>query len=287
MKVLNFGSLNIDNVYRLHHIVRPGESLTADSHAVFAGGKGLNQSVALARAGAEVYHAGMIGRDGMFLKELLESNGVNCSLLKISETIPSGNAQIQVAEDGENAIVLFGGANRAIPVETVSEVLDNFVSGDIVVLQNEISVTAQVIREAHARGLKVFFNPAPMSDDVADFPLELVDTLIVNETEMAELKKSRPQLDFCNLLLTLGSKGAVYYPQGGGKEISVPSCKVEKVVDTTGAGDTFIGYFVAETTKGLPLEVCLAHAACAAADSITKAGAAVSIPRIEELEFNK
>lgn len=286
MRVLNFGSLNIDNVYRLHHIVRPGETLSAFSNAVFAGGKGLNQSIALARAGAEVYHAGMIGRDGMFLKELLEKDGVNCSYLAISDTVPSGNALIQVADDGENSIVLFGGANQAIDEKSISCVLENFSAGDFVVLQNEISVTAQVIREAHKKGLKVFFNPAPMSDDVADFPLELVDTLIVNETEMAELKKSRPDLSFCNLLLTLGSKGAAYYPKNGGKEIHVPACKVEKVVDTTGAGDTFIGYFAAEMTKGLPIETCLAHAGCAAANSITKAGAAVSIPFISELDFN-
>ena len=232
-----------------------------------------------------VVHAGMIGRDGLFLKELLEENGVDCSALKISDTVLSGNAQIQVSEDGENAIVLFCGANKAIPPEMVGEVLDRFEVGDIVVLQNEISVTAQVIREAHKRGLKVFFNPAPMSDDVADFPLEFVDTLIVNETEMAEIRKKRSDFSFCNLLLTLGASGAVYYPANGGKEIVVPGCKVEKVVDTTGAGDTFIGYFVAELTKGLDVETCLRHAAAAAANSITKAGAAVSIPRIEELKF--
>lgn len=285
MKVLNFGSLNIDNVYRLHHIVRPGETIAASSNAVFAGGKGLNQSIALARAGAKVYHAGMIGKDGIFLKELLEENGVDCSFLDISNEVPSGNALIQVAEDGENSIVLFGGANQAMKAEKASQVLANFEVGDIAVLQNEISITSEVIREAHKRGLKVFFNPAPMSRDVADFPLELVDTLIVNETEMAELQKSRPQLDFCNLLLTLGSKGAVYYPKNGGREIAVPACKVEKVVDTTGAGDTFIGYFTAELAKGLSVEICLAHASAAAANSITKAGAAVSIPFINELGF--
>lgn len=286
MKVLNFGSLNIDNVYRLPHIVRPGETISAVSNAVFAGGKGLNQSIAIARAGVRVYHAGMIGRDGIFLKNLLEENGVDCTFLDVSEDVPSGNALIQVADDGENSIVLFGGANQAIKKEKAVGVLADFEAGDIAVLQNEISVTSDVIYEAHKRGLRVFFNPAPMSDDVADFPLELVDTLIVNETEMAELKKRRPQLDFCNLLLTMGSKGAAYYPKNNGEKIFVPACKVEKVVDTTGAGDTFIGYFVAETAKGLPTEVCLRHAACAAAKSITKAGAAVSIPKIDELDFS-
>ena len=116
---------------------------------------------------------------------------------------------------------------------------------------------------------------------INDAKEESINTIL----EMAELKKSRPQLDFCNLLLTLGSKGAVYYPKNGGQKIAVPACKVEKVVDTTGAGDTFIGYFTAELAKGLSVEICLAHASAAAANSITKAGAAVSIPFINELGF--
>lgn len=285
MKVLNFGSLNIDNVYNLPHIVRPGETLQAVGNAVFAGGKGLNQSIALARAGAEVYHAGMIGTDGLFLKELLEANHVDCSNLAVSSSIATGNAIIQVASDGENSIVLFGGANQAIEPSMVKTVLENFSAGDIVLVQNEISVTAQVIEEAHKRNMKIFFNPAPMDEKVLSFPLELVDTLIVNETEMAELEKSRRKLDFCNLLLTMGSEGAVYYPQNGSGKIFVEAHKVEKVVDTTGAGDTFIGYFIAGITGNSDIKSAMRQAAAAAALSVTRAGAAESIPRIADLDF--
>ncbi len=283
MKILNFGSLNIDNVYRVPHIVRPGETLSASSNTIFAGGKGLNQSIAIARAGAEIFHAGMIGKDGLFLKELLESNGVNCSFLKISDSIPSGNALIQVADDGENSIVLFGGANQSVSAEYAAEVLENFGENDIIVLQNEISSISEIIRIAAERKIRIFFNPAPMNSNVLTFPLDKADTLIVNETEMEELQKNDFDISSCNLLLTMGAKGASYRPKNGGKEIFVPANKVGKVVDTTGAGDTFIGYFVAGLAKDLDIEKSLKNAAKAAGISITRPGAAVSIPHFSEL----
>ena len=117
MKVLNIGSLNIDLVNRVDHIVRPGETAPVLSFARFAGGKGLNQSVALARAGAKVLHAGAIGADGLFLKELLESEGVDCSGVAVLNDVPTGYALIQVAKDGENAILVNGGANHAVTPE--------------------------------------------------------------------------------------------------------------------------------------------------------------------------
>jgi len=284
MKVLNFGSLNIDFVYRVHHIVRPGETIAAGECNRYSGGKGLNQSIALARAGADVFHGGMIGTDGQFLKEMLEENGVDCRFLLVSETVPSGNAIIQVGDDGENSIVLFGGANKAIPAEHVKTVWDVMEPGDCVVLQNEISATADVMKQAAQRGLRVFFNPAPMGPEVAGYPLECVDTLILNDTETEEMRKLAPvALERCNLLLTHGARGASYRPVGG-EEIFVPACHVEHVVDTTAAGDTFIGYFVAALCSGTAIREALEEATKASAITVSRPGAAPSIPYRSELQ---
>jgi len=281
MKVLNFGSLNIDHVYRVSHIVLPGETLAAASYQRFAGGKGLNQSVALARAqtGVEILHAGMIGTEGTFLQELLESEGVNCENISISPTIPTGQALIQVADNGENSIVLLGGANQAITTTAVTTVLNKLAAGDFVVLQNEISVTPEVIRQAAQRQLRVFFNPAPMGPEVFSYPLECVDTLILNETEAKALQEQIPLAGQpWNLLLTLGSRGACYRPAGGGPEIQIAAAPVEKVVDTTAAGDTFLGYFVAALAARMELRAALELSARAAAVTLSRPGAAESIP---------
>ncbi|MFA6929783.1 MAG: ribokinase [Lentisphaeria bacterium] len=286
MKVLNFGSLNIDHVYRVPHTVQPGETLAAANYQCFAGGKGLNQSVALARAqtGIEILHAGMIGIEGIFLKELLEGEGVNCENISISHTIPTGQALIQVADNGENSIVLFGGANQAIPTTAVATALNRLSAGDFVVLQNEISVTPDVIRQAAKRQMRVFFNPAPMGPEVFSYPLEYVDTLILNETEAIALQEQIPlACKHCNLLLTLGSRGACYQPAGGEQKIKIAAVPVEKVVDTTAAGDTFMGYFVAALAARMELQAALELSARAAAVTVSRPGAAASIPHRTEL----
>jgi ribokinase len=286
MKVLNFGSLNIDHVYRVPRIVQPGETLAAASYQRLAGGKGLNQSVALIRAqnGIEVIHAGMVGSEGIFLKKLLEKEGVNCENISISQTIPTGQALIQVADNGENSIVLLGGANQAIPKIAVATALNELSVGDFVLLQNEISLTPEVIRQAAKRQMRVFFNPAPMGPELFSYPLECVDTLIVNETEAYALRERIPQINkHCNLLLTLGSRGACYRAAGGKQEIRIAAAPVEKVVDTTAAGDTFIGYFVAGLAAKMELQPALELSAEAAAVTVSRPGAAVSIPHRTEL----
>ena len=283
MRVLNFGSLNIDHVCRVPHIVRPGETIAATRCERFAGGKGLNQSIALARAGAPVAHAGRIGADGLFLKELLEGEGVDCTLVAVEEEGSSGYAMIQVDDAGENSIVLYGGANRRITPEFGAEVLADFAPGDILLMQNEISAAAEILHLAARRGMRIFLNPAPMDEAVRDFPLDEIDTLIVNETEAEEIGRFFPQKVFhCSVLRTLGSRGAVYTGRDG-RSISVPAARAERVVDTTGAGDTFIGYFLAGVTRELPIADALRDAARAAAVAVSRPGAAASIPRWTEL----
>ena len=291
--VLNFGSLNIDHVYNVPHFVHPGETLSAQNYAVYPGGKGLNQSIALARAGINVKHAGRIGKDGLFLKDLLEKEHVDCSALVVSEQEPTGHAVIQVSS-GENCIVLFGGANLQISQEQIDSTLSNVQSGDFLLLQNEISRIPDIIRSCASKGMRIFLNPAPMTSQVAEYPLEHVETLIVNETEglaiagydldispdpdniFSILHKRYPKM---NLLMTLGAKGAVYFPSDGKTtKIFVPACHVEHVADTTAAGDTFIGYFLAGLAQDLTIEESMKMAAKASAVCVSRMGASCSIP---------
>ena len=272
MKVINFGSLNIDYVYRVHGFVRPGETISATSFSRFTGGKGLNQSIALARAGASTIHAGMIGKDGVFLLDALRESGVDCSAVAVDPMLPSGHAVIQVADSGENAIVLYPGTNHQITHELILQTLSLAEAGDILLLQNEISAIPEIMREASKRKMRIFINPAPMTDAVADYPLELADTLIVNETEWEALNPRRLPHSI-NILQTLGARGAVY-----NGSIRVPARRVDNVVDTTAAGDTFIGYFIAELLQGRNVETAMNTATLASAWCIQRAGAAASIP---------
>ena len=272
MKVINFGSLNIDLVYRVHDFARPGETISATDFSRYAGGKGLNQSIALARAGAPTIHAGMIGKDGGFLLDLLRESGVDCSEVAVDPHAPSGHAMIQVADSGENAIVLFPGTNHRIAPDAIRRTLARAEAGDILLLQNEISAIPEIMREAAERRMRIFLNPAPMTDAVPEYPLELADTLIVNETEWDAVKTHRLPAGI-HILKTLGARGAVYDDR-----IRVAAKPVAEVVDTTAAGDTFIGYFIAELLRGQSIEAAMDTASSASAWCIRRAGAAVSIP---------
>ena len=283
MQVLNIGSLNIDIVYRVPHIVHPGETLSSYSVSKHAGGKGLNQSIALARAGVDVAHAGAIGRDGMFLKELLEKEKVDCSEIAVLENEPTGCAVIQVADDGENSIILLHGANFEITPDMVGNALRKMPEKSIVLLQNEISSLKECIEIAAGMNMRIFFNSSPMDKTIRDLPLELIDTFLVNENESRELKKSAGnRIANCNILTTFGTAGAEYRGCSG-EFIRVPAARAGNAVDTTGAGDTFTGYFIASMVQGKTPEEALKTAAAAAAVSVTRHGAAESIPYLHEL----
>ena len=189
MKILNFGSVNIDITYRVPHFVRPGETLSARSVTRNAGGKGFNQSVALARAGCEVCHAGHIGEDGAFLLDLCAKYGIRTDDLTMV-SVPTGNAVIQVDDDGANCIMLYGGANQAMDIGFVGQVLSHFEKGDMIVLQNEINCMNEIMQMAHDAGLMIAINPAPMNDAVSKEALKLADWIILNETEAEELTET-------------------------------------------------------------------------------------------------
>ena len=288
-RILNFGSLNLDQVYRVDAFVQPGETKLSRSLETHCGGKGLNQSVAAARAGAEVWHAGMLGCDGEMLFEKLRENGVNLSLIERSEGV-SGHAIIQVDDNGQNCILLFGGTNQALTEAYIDRALAAFGSEGLVLVQNETNLVGTIIERAHARGLQVAINAAPMDDKVFAYPLEQVDWLIVNEIEGAALARCSREADILpmlqskypkmNVLLTLGKRGAVC--RRGDEEAKSGIYDVP-VVDTTAAGDTFLGYFLAQVLNGATLGEALAFASVASSLCVKAMGAADSVPLLADV----
>ncbi len=293
MKILNFGSLNIDYTYSVEHFVRAGETLSSSSLAVFSGGKGLNQSIALSKAGAEVWHAGAVGKeDGEFLLEQLSEAGVHTELIAHTEG-KTGHAIIQKDPTGQNCILLYGGANQEITKEMVDSVMEQFGEGDFLILQNEISETGYIMEQAHARGMKIVLNPSPMNEKILSYPLNYVDYFLLNEIEASDLcgMESTKDADAlmaalsghfpgAKIVLTLGGDGSVY--QDGETRIHQGIYQVP-VVDTTAAGDTFTGYFIGGLQRGESAKEALEHAAKAAAIAVSRPGAAPSVPSREEV----
>ena len=290
MKILNIGSMNIDLVYSVEHFVRAGETLASSGMKRFSGGKGLNQSIALGRAGAQVYHAGKIGQDGLFLRALLEEAGVDTRHVVVTDG-STGTAIIQVQPDGQNCILLCAGANGEITERDIDAALSGFEPGDLLLLQNEISCINYAMRAAKARGMFVCLNPSPVTDALMNAPLDLVDMFILNEVEAEQLSGGNTPDDMLNgmsrrfpqavTVLTLGRDGALC--RKGAQRYAQP-CFPVKAVDTTAAGDTFTGYFLAAFMQGRPVPEALERAACAAAIAVTRAGAAPSIPMCCEVE---
>lgn len=288
MKVLNFGSMNIDYVYQVEHFIQAGETLGSLSMQTHCGGKGLNQSIALAKAGIYVYHAGMIGQGGRILKDRLEANLVNVSLLCPSETT-AGHAIIQVNQQGQNCILLYGGANQVLEKDYIDEVLGHFGKDDIVLIQNETNEIPYIMQRAKSKGLRLMFNPSPMSADLKKFPLDCVNWLILNEIEgeaisgqkdsqkiVQELVNRYPNT---TVVLTLGEKGVICKSANATDSFGVFPVNV---VDTTAAGDTFTGYFLSGVVKGMSIHDTLVQATAASSLAVSKNGAADSIPTLSE-----
>ena len=289
MKILNFGSANIDYVYTLDHIVGIGETETSSNFEVFPGGKGLNQSIALSRAGVKVYHAGCIGKDGEFLSKILERNGVNISYLKKTDG-KNGHAVIQVNRDGENSIFIYPGSNETVSKEHIDNTLQNFGEGDIILLQNEINCLKYIIEQAYKKGMCIILNPSPMNGIIHTLDLNKLSYIILNEVEAKSISRyDRPEKCLEHLIsrypklcimLTLGKNGCIYRD----KNQSLYHPIFETVaVDTTAAGDTFTGYFVAGISQGEDLKNILRVASCASALAVSRRGAEPSIPEKHEV----
>jgi ribokinase len=295
MPIYNYGSINIDHVYRVPHLVQPGETLSSEHYQKVLGGKGANQSIALARAGSEVLHLGRYNAADQALIDTLIATGVSKQYLStVSE--PTGHAIIQVDDQGENCIILYAGANHTFTPADLASSLSQAQAGDWLLLQNECSCTAEIIELAAKQGLKIAFNPAPMNAAVRNLPLEKLALLCVNQVEVCQLLglalEPLPSLDELKDLLqarwpntlvviTLGSKGAASIYQG--QLEFVPAFPVQ-AVDTTAAGDTFTGYFLQAYITGQPIRAVLERACKASALCVQRVGASVSIPLAAEVD---
>ena len=291
MKILNLGSLNIDRTYRVEHYAEAGETILAKDYIEFCGGKGLNQSIALARAGAQVFHAGCVGPDGDALLKTLAAAGVRTELIRKSREL-SGHAVIQVNPEGQNRITIFGGANSDVTPAYIDDVLSRFGPGDMLLLQNEISNVPYAIERGREKGMTVVFNPSPMGGGIGLCDLQKVDYLIFNEVEGRQLAGTdaedektilgmlRVKYPDAVLVLTLGGRGSCYTD---GKETLYQGIFPAEVVDTTGAGDTYTGYFLAGIAAGRAPGEAMEYASLASAISVGRRGAAPSIPGFGEV----
>lgn len=294
MNILYMGSFNRDMVYAVDHIAAGGETVPAHSRNLYWGGKGLNQAVALARSFENVYMAGMVNTEDKVILDFLRENHVHGEYVAFSRE-PTGHAVICVDKTGQNSITVFGGANQALTEKYIDGTLAHFETGDIVLVQNETNHLETIIRHAHAKGLQVAMNPSPFETSLLELPLELVDYFLINEIEGSQLTgqctpgniieaalKRFPRASF---ILTLGKKGAIFARRG---EILRHGTYDVPVVDTTAAGDTFTGYFLAGLARGLAAGQALEQASKASSIAVSRRGAAASIPLLEEvLAFDK
>lgn len=289
MKILNFGSLNIDHVYNVGAFVEEGATISARQYKQFCGGKGLNQSIAMSRAGAKVYHAGAVGKDGEILLNYLNACHVDTTFVSVLDQA-TGHAVIQVDDCGKNGIIVYGGANQMICPKQIDDILSHFSAGDFITLQNEISNVQLILEKAHEKGMVVFFNPSPVPADIARIPFDDIDYLFINEMEGAALsgktnvpdmvRTLRARYPHSAIILTLGSKGVCY----AGKEgIYTHGIYHVPVVDTTAAGDTFCGFFIASLSNQKSIPEALRISSRASSLCISRRGAAPSIPSIEEV----
>lgn len=284
-----FGSVNRDHVYSVEHLVNPGETISSSKLHLYWGGKGLNQAIALAKAGIHpVLVAKVNETEKDALRVLCTRNGV--SVIAASSEQPTGHAVIQVDGDGQNGIIVYPGANGDIQPQDIENMLGRARAGDCVLLQNEVNDIPRIITACHSRGLKVLLNPSPVSPEMKTWPLKLLELVIMNETEGKALSgRSAPEdilawfaaaYPALTVVLTVGQDGSYY--QKAGVQLYQPAFRV-KTVDTTAAGDTFTGYFLAGWLAGCETARTLCTAAKAASIAVSRRGATNSIPTVEEV----
>ena len=284
MKVLNIGSMNLDLVYSVDHIVQPGETEASVSMNTFLGGKGMNQSVALAKAGVEVYQGGMIGEDGQPFLDACAEYGVRADFIRKVEG-KSGHAVIQIDSSAQNCILLYGGANQMLTERYVDEVLEHFGAGDILLLQNEVNLLPYIVDKAYEKGMQIALNPSPFNEKLSKVDMTKISIFLLNEVEGNQVTgltvpeeiivKMQELYPHAKIVLTLGKDGAVYAE--GEQRFFQPIFPV-KAVDTTAAGDTFTGYFLAGLAEGMAIPETLKMSAKASSIAVSRAGAVPSIP---------
>ena len=289
MRVLNIGSLNLDYVYSVDHIILPGETEATGTRNTFLGGKGMNQSCALAKAGVEVYHGGLIGEDGKVFLDACKEYGVHSDFIRIVDG-PSGHTVIQIDKNAQNSILLYGGANQKLTTEYIDEVLSHFGSDDILLLQNEVNMLPYIVDKAYEKGMLIALNPSPYNEKLDAVDMKKIGIFLLNEVEGFQLtgKKDPEEIieavrdlyPHARIVLTLGKDGAVYADRE--QKHYQPIFKV-KAVDTTAAGDTFTGYFLAGLADGMAIPDVLRMSAKASSIAVTRPGAVPSIPYRDEV----
>lgn len=280
-----FGSVNRDMTYSMPQIVRSGETVTSTGLSTAWGGKGLNQAVALAATGVPTALWARTGAHDQELIDFLSGRDVDVSHIAADPHEPTGHALVQLDPEGSNCIIIYPGANRTHREEQIDEALLGCSAGDLLIVQNETNLVAQAVEAAAHRGMRVAFNPSPLDGEALAVDLGAVDYLFVNEHEAAALTgATRPEeaLDSLarrwprmQIMMTLGADGSVW--RQGERTCAVDAVRSE-VVDTTGAGDTFAGFFLGSVLRGLPVERALETASRAASLAIGRKGAAASIP---------
>ncbi len=292
MTVFNLGSINADLVYRVPHLPEPGETLASTSFTRFLGGKGANMSVAAARAAARVVHIGAVGHGGDWMVDRLTEYGVDTREI-VTVSGESGHAVIAVDDHGENSILLFHGANTCLDPEEISGALAQATAEDSFLFQNETNAQREAAEAASLRGMRIVYAAAPFDADAVQDVMPLIDMLVLNEVEAAQLEEatglSPENLPVKDIVVTLGSKGCRWYETDKGEQIDVPAIQVDPV-DTTGAGDTFTGYLVAGLDRGFSMRQSLDLATKAAAIMVTRQGTADVIPDLKDIEdarFNR
>jgi len=298
MHVIVVGSLNMDLVVRMPQIPRPGETLLGGVFKTFPGGKGANQAVAAARLGAHVTMIGCVGGDafGQEMRDTLTAEGIDTTHVLVHPESATGVALIQVDAKGQNSIAVASGANfqlTSADVEKAMQAIENF---DVLVmpLETPLETIYTAARIASERGAKVLLNPAPAQMLKPDL-LELVDVLLPNEYEAALMTGSSSlqsaadvqsaaekllSLGVKNLMVTMGSRGAMLFD--GQMESNISACPVQ-AVDTTAAGDCFVGALAVGLCEGKSLLSAAEFASAASAISVTRDGAQPSLPRREEV----
>lgn len=289
MKVLNIGSMNLDHVYNVDHIILPGETQATTGLNLFLGGKGMNQSIALAKAGVEVYHGGMIGKDGYAFIDACKEYGVHYDYIREAEG-NTGHTIIQIDKNAQNSILLFAGTNDMLTESYVDEVIADFEEGDILLLQNEVNRLPYMVDKAYEKGMQIALNPSPFNEKLNDVDMSKISYFLMNEVEGEQITGfSEPEKIIdrvvelypeAKIVLTLGNDGAIYADKNVRYHQSI--FKVQ-AVDTTAAGDTFTGYFLAGIIEGMEIPEILKMSAKASSIAVTRQGAVPSIPYREEV----
>ncbi|MFT4014277.1 MAG: ribokinase [Paracoccus sp. (in: a-proteobacteria)] len=283
MTIFNLGSINIDHIYRLAALPQAGETISSLGYSLGLGGKGANQSVAAARAGAKVVHLGAMGTGDGWVTQRLASAGVTTGHIARLPDQATGHAIILVDASAENSIVLHGGANQALPRSILADDLAGIGPGDILLMQNETNLQPETAQVARAGGATVIYSAAPFEIEALRAVLPHVSILAVNEGEARQTFAAFGEdLPVQGILITKGGEGAEYRDLAGGRTFAQPAFQVQPV-DTTGAGDCFAGWFAAGLSRGEDVPTALRHAAAAAAVQVTRRGAGDAMPDRDEV----